>query len=470
MNQPPFQPPPPPPPLGGPQKNLWQKQNDWARNSLLLKVFTVGLLILLSLIPITWIQDLIREREYRQTEAINSVNADWGNAQTVKGLVLTVPYKTYTKRKIYNEDPKAKPEYETITNRNYAYFLPEKLDIDGDVSSTQLNRGLFEVVVYNSQVNFDGSFLFPDFKQWNIPEKDVLWDEASVSLGISDLRSIQQQVTLNWDNGKYLFDPGVPTDEVIAKGISTKISLANRDSSEIKFSLNFDFNGSSSLHFVPLGKTTNVNLKSGWKDPSFGGAFLPDQREVTDHGFTASWSVLHLNRPYPQSFTKNKYNIDNSEFGVNLIMPVDQYQKSMRAAKYAIMFITLTFMVFFFVQVMNNIRIHPIQYIMVGLALCLFYTLLISFSEHIPFMFSYAIASVAIIGMVGLYTLTIFKHKRLTLYLSLILVALYLFIFTIIQMQDYALLMGSIGLFIVLAITMYVSRKIDWFNLAASKT
>jgi inner membrane protein len=217
--------------------------------------------------------------------------------------------------------------------------------------------------------------------------------------------------------------------------------------------------------FVPLGKQTKVNLKSKWQNPSFTGAFLPDKRDVGVNGFNATWEVLHLNRPYPQIFKGQIEGIGDSSFGVNLIVPVDEYQKSMRSAKYAVIFITLTFLIFFFVQVINGVRIHPIQYLIVGLALCIFYTLLIALSEHIPFIYSYLISSISIIGLITLYAKSIFKDNKLTAIICLILTMLYLFIYSIIQMEDYALLMGSIGLFIVLATIMYLSRKINWYEI-----
>jgi len=179
---------------------------------------------------------------------------------------------------------------------------------------------------------------------------------------------------------------------------------------------------------------------------------------------------LHLNRTYPQQWTDDSYYIDDSAFGVGLLFPVDQYQKSLRSAKYAIMFISLTFLVFFFTELLNKKRIHPIQYLLVGLGLSIFYSLLVSLSEHMSFNWAYLIAGVSIIGLITAYAHSIFKNLRLTAILSLILVILYLFLFTILQLQDYSLLLGSIGLFLTLAIVMYLSRKIDWYaNMLSEK-
>ena len=250
---------------------------------------------------------------------------------------------------------------------------------------------------------------------------------------------------------------------MIDNGISTRIPLGAEDKTGKEFSISLRFNGSMGLHFVPLGEETDVKLSSVWKDPSFTGAFLPDRRKVDDNGFSAHWNVLHLNRGFPQMFLGANTGIDKTGFGVNLRMPVDQYQKSMRSAKYAILFIALTFLVFFFIQLFHRIRIHPIQYLLVGLGLTIFYTLLISLSEHLGFETAYLGASVAIIALITGYARVMLKRLKLTMVMGLTLTVLYAFIYIIIQLQDYALLMGSAGLFVVLAIIMFLSRKIDWY-------
>lgn len=441
--------------------SFFEKANNWIKQSITIRLITIGILILLLMIPVTMVESLIREREYRQEEAIREVSSKWGEEQTISGLVLTVPYRTY--EKVYEKD--SKDDFKLVESIEYAHFLPEVLNIDGSISPEIRYRGIYEVIVYNSVVDLNGSFTTPNFEDWKIDKANILWEDAFVSLGLSDLRSIQENISVQWDDKEYFFNPGVESNDVIPNGISTRLAIQHADSafSTSEFSVNLNFNGSSGLNFIPLGKTTKVNIESKWANPSFDGAFLPDSREINTDGFSADWEVLHLNRSYPQHFRGSVTEIYESSFGVNLIVPVDEYQKSMRSAKYAVMFITLTFLIFFFVQILNRVRIHPIQYIIVGLALCVFYTLLIAISEHLNFMYSYVIASVSIIAMITLYAKSIFKSNMLTMLLCLILVILYLFIYSIIQMEDYALLMGSIGLFVVLAIVMYLSRKIDWY-------
>ena len=412
------------------------------------------------------VKNLIKEREYRQQDAIEEVSSKWGKKQTVTGLVLTVPYNTYSK--VF--DTKTE-KYNLIKSREYAHFLPDQLTINGEVLPELRYRGIYEVIVYNSKLNLTGSFSNPTFEEWKITDENILWEDAYISMGLSDLRGLQNKISLNWNGKQYDFNPGIESNDVIRNGISCRIPVYPKKTGAFdkNFSLELNFNGSSALNFIPLGKSTNVSIKSPWKNPSFDGAFLPDEREINEDGFTAKWDVLHLNRPYPQSFRGSTRGIQNSSFGVNLIVPIDEYQKSMRSAKYAVMFITLTFLLFFFVQILNGVRIHPIQYIIVGLALCVFYTLLVALSEHIPFKYSYLISSVSIISMITLYAQSISKNLKLTYVIGLILIMLYLFIYSIIQMQDYALLMGSFGLFLVLATIMYLSRKINWYSINAKR-
>jgi inner membrane protein len=436
-----------------------ERANNWVRNSVTLRLVTMGILILLLLIPVNMVESLIREREYRKEDAVKEVSGKWGNEQIVAGPVLTVPYLEYNKQ--YNNDTK---EYILVPTRRYAHFLPEALNVDGEISPEIRYRGIYKVVVYKAALKITGAFNRPNFAEWKVSDNDVLWGESFVSLGLTDLRGIQQNVDLGWNNQTYSFNPGVETNEVITTGISAMLPIDTSKGSN-KYSLSLNFNGSSLLEFLPLGKTTTVNITSPWATPSFDGAFLPDERDITDNGFTAMWDVLHLNRPYPQSFRGAAAGLEGSAFGVKLILPVDEYQKSMRSAKYAVMFIVLTFIIIFFVQIMYKVRVHPIQYIIVGLALCVFYTLLIGLSEYIPFAYSYLISSVGIITLITLYSQTIFHVKRITALIGLLLTVLYLFIFTIVQMEDFALLMGSIGLFIVLATIMYLSRKINWYNI-----
>lgn len=424
---------------------------NWVRNSKTLKVLGIAILALLLLIPAAMIQSLIREREFAFQEVYTEVGQKWGYPQTITGPVIVVPYLTYSQ----STDGKL------LTYRKNAYFLPDSLVYTGEITPETRYRGIYKVPVYSGSLNVKGSFKQPDLSQWKISSENILWDEASISIGISDMRGIRNAIVLSLGGNNMEMNPGADARDIISSGISSIIDL--KKYTELPFSFSIDLNGSQSLSFIPLGKQTDVQLTSTWSNPSFSGAFLPASREVNEKGFNASWKVLNLNRNFPQQWIGNEYIVSESSFGVDFLLPVDHYQKNTRSAKYAIMFIGLTFVAFLLFELISKRKIHPVQYLLVGGALCVFYTLLVSFSEHIGFFWAYTISSVSTIALISLYFYSIIGSLRSTSLLSLMLVGLYLFLFTILQLQDYALLMGSIGLFAVISVVMYVSRRVDWY-------
>ena len=466
-------------------KTFYERFSEWTRHSIMLRVISIAILVLLLLIPASMIEDLIRERSSYRDAAIREVSSKWGEAQTITGPVLTLPYTNYFKDN----------EGKVTSTTEYAHFLPESLTVTAELQPETRYRGIYDVVVYTTQISCEGQFTYPDITTLNINETDVRWNDAYVSIGIPDVRGIEEAVTLTWGQQRNKFDPGVPSSDLFASGISTPVRLDSAQRT-IPYQFDLQLKGSRSLSFMPLGRTTQVNVRSDWPNPSFDGAFLPDERDIDESGFSARWEVLHLNRNFPQAWKGSQYRFASTannpsgspdyyydraieaaaatasteasgyRFGVNLLRPVDEYQKSMRSAKYAILFIALTFLVFFFVETLNRKRIHPIQYLLVGLALCIFYALLVAISEQLNFNVAFIISSIAVTVLITLYCHSIFKQQKLTLFIGLLLVMLYGFVFTLLQLQDYALLIGSIGLFGILAVVMYFSRKIDWYALA----
>jgi len=434
-----------------------ETSNFRTRNKVLFKSgILVGLIILL-LIPTFFISDLISEREQRQEEAINEVSEKWAGRQTLSGPIITIPYNEYFK-----------DSSKILRKRvNYIHILPEKLKINTQLFPEMRYRGIFEIVVYNSKTHFSGSFNLAEAKAISIPKQDVLLSEAFISLGISDLRGVEEQIPLKSINGIFNFNSGIRTNDILETAISTKIDLALHDSVASFFDFAFDvkLKGSQNLYFTPIGKVTEVFAKSSWNSPSFEGSFLPDERKIENSGFTAFWKILHLNRSYPQLWTNNMYSIGESSFGIELLLPIDNYKKTSRSIKYAVLFIALTFMIYFFLELLNNKLVHPFQYLLIGFGLCMFYTLLLSISEHLSYNWAYIISSFMTILLLGVYSNSILDDRKLAILIAATLTILYGFIFSIIQLQDYALLMGSIGLFIILALTMYYSKKIDWNTL-----
>jgi len=426
------------------------------------KIALKGLIIigltLLLLIPAFFINNLVNERQTRQADAFKEISSKWAETQTIAGPILTIPY---------FEVKKDSTEKEVFRYKRYIHILPDQLNIEGNMNPEKRYRGLFEIVVYSSKLTFSGTFSNIVTQNLHVPKENILFDQAFISVGISDLRGIKESVTLVWNRQIKNFNSGIETNDIFKTAISTPISISKNDTSGemYNFQFNLSLKGSQYLYFTPIGKETDVTISSNWKEPSFDGAFLPDNRIINSNGFKGDWKILQLNRNYPQSWLNSNYSIDNSAFGINLLLAVDSYTRTDRSIKYAVLIIVLTFLIFYFLELLNGKSVHPLQYILIGFALCVFYILLLSISEHTNYNLSYLIAAVMTIGLIWWYSNSILGEKKLAALVGGNLILLYSFIFTIIQLQDYALLMGSFGLFIILAMVMYYSRKIDWKSL-----
>lgn len=452
-----------------PPQNIFERLNQWIQESIMIKLMSIGFLILILLIPSSWIQNLIEERQQRSEEVMREVTDKWSGSQTLTGPVLVIPY---IKQEIID---RGKDGTEIREHIEKAFFLPENLSIHGDIKPDTRHRGIFEVVVYESGLQIESEFQQPDFNALSIPDELVQWKDAYMVFGITDLRGISENPTFLVGGKPFSTEPSNSlaitsrndeneTAVSSSKGIMTKLNWENKDSFKKNVSIKLNLKGSKRLDFVPAGKTTNVKISSTWSNPSFDGEFLPDPSEISDAGFSASWKVLHYNRPFAQQWKGNEQSLTGSEFGIKLLLPVDQYQKSMRTSKYAALIILLTFVSLFLVEITQKIRIHPFQYILIGAALIIYYSLLLSFSEHIGYNVSYIISSAATVMLIGLYSTTFLRTRKLSLLFSILLVIFYTFIFVIILQQDYSLLLGSIGLFLIVGMVMYFSRKIHWYK------
>ena len=426
------------------------------KNSITLRIVTVGILILLLLIPAGMVKGLIGERQSRRDSVVAEISQKWGNSQTITGPFITVPFKTFYK------DSRGKTQF----NINYLQILPETLDVTGDMKPEVRYRSLFEAVLYNIQLRFSGNFKLPPVSLLNIDPNNILWEQAYLSLGITDMRGIQDKIVFTLNGSTYDAKPGLKTDDIVDSGVSTLIKPLSADEPN-RFSFDLNLNGSEQVNFIPVGETNTVKINSSWPSPSFNGAFLPATRELKKDGFSAKWKILHLNRNYPQFWEGSQYGVKTSAFGLQLILTADIYQKSTRLAKYAIMFLVFTFAAFFLSEIINKRRVHPIQYILIGMAILLFYTLVLSLSEHMYFNYAYILSAAAITLIISGYAKTIVPNSRFAVTILGILTILYCYLFIVLQLEDYALLMGSIGFLIILAIVMYITRKIDWYEVEA---
>ena len=441
--------------------NSSPKPSFFDKYSTTFKAFFIFFLLIMLMIPKQMVTDLIYERETYKNEVMTEVSSKWGDAQTVSGPIVSIPYLEF-----FRDSPEA--EFQRVIK--FAHFLPEELKINGELSPEKRSRSIYEIVVYNSKIQLEGYFEPFDVAALGIPKENILWNYASCSLGLDDLRGIEEKVIMDWGAQKISFNPGLEQNDVLMNGISAKIpvkTFTTAVADRYNFKLEIILKGSDRLYFTPIGTTTNVSMKSTWPTPHFDGAFLPDTREISESGFLANWKILNLNRNIPQNWLGNSnIQLNNSAFGVDLMLAMNNYKQSHRSIKYSFILISLTFALYFFIEMLNKRRIHPFHYILVGFALCLYYTLLVSMSEHFRFFIAYFIASVMTVGLVTWYSYSILNDKRLASLIGSVLGLLYAFIFVIIRLEDYALLVGSIGLFVALAVVMHFARKVDWYDLA----
>lgn len=419
-----------------------------------LRLATMAMLTLILMIPLAIVADLVNDRSERHDNTVHDIGNEWSGQQTLLGPVVVVPF--LSSEYVSSDNP------ERLTMLRHAFFLPETLNITGTIEPEIRYRGIYQTILYTADLTISGTFPGADFSNWSIEEDAIRWQEAFIAFGITDMRGIKDEVLLNWSDTTLAFSSGMQeASRLVPAGISSRIAADTPS----EFSFNLKLDGNDELLFVPVGKTTQIELTSSWDAPSFSGAFLPDERTVTEDGFSASWQVLDLNRPFGQSWRSETMPLLESAFGLSLYPPVDQYRKTQRSTRYGFLLVGLTLLAFFLIELRMGLRAHPFQYILMGLDLCLFFLMLLSLDEHLPFNSAYILSGVATIGLAALYAGTIYRSSRVGMLTAGILVILYTFIFLLLQLQDYALLAGSIGLFLLLALTMYLTR--NFANLSA---
>ena len=443
---------------------------NWLKTSATVRMIMVGFLTLILLIPLSFIESLIFERQMRQEEVVREINSKWGEEVLLYGPILKIPYKTYTK--VYKEDKETKEGYFLREAKiNYMYVFPNKLDNKAELFPDVKKRGMYSSVIYTGKMGISGNFTKPDLSVFDLKDEDVVWEKSKIIFQTSNLKNINNKIGIKMNKHKYIFMPKYSDKQVGGYQEIAMNSLESKtlklsdvpDSASVNFNIDIDFNGSKQIRIIPIGEETTMNIKADWDSPKFTGNYLPyNPNKQTETSFDAKWKVLNINRSFAQLYSNQMPNLQEYAFGVELILPIDQYQQSMRTAKYGYLVIALTFLVFFLFQSISKVDIHPFQYLMIGVALTMFYTLLLSISEHSNFLIAYLIAGLSVIVLITFYSKSILKQWKFTLLISTSLTALYTFIYVIIQLENYALLVGSIGLFLILAAVMYASRKIDW--------
>jgi inner membrane protein len=445
------------------------------RCATIFKMAGVAVLILLLLVPLSMVRSVLRERLGRRNDAVADITSSWGRDQKLAGPVLIVPYRYAAKS--WKEQPTAsgrieKVEVVDMVTAN-AYFLPTNLTVSGDIKPMQLRRGIYLAVVYTGKLEFAGEFARPDFARLRIKPEEVMWDDALVAFAIPDLRGVKETLNLQWGEKSHPLLPGSKLggfQSGVQSGVFAAVGDLRGGEAPIPFRLALSLNGSGGLSFAPLGSQSTVRLMSSWPDPSFFGAFLPTERKVTRDGFEATWQVSYYGRNFPQQWTSQTpepcltpSGVESSLFGVNFLSGIDAYRNTERAIKYGALFIVLIFAAFFLFEMLAALRIHPFQYAIVGVALCLFYLGLLSLSEFIPFGLAYLVAAGATTLLICFHSAKMLKSGGRTFIIAGLLAGIYGFLYVALQLQDYALLLGTGGLFAVLAFVIWFTRNIDWY-------
>ena len=429
------------------------------RQSASVKVFVIGLLILLLLIPLGMIRETINDREQIHQAARYDIQRTWGLSQLIAGPVLVLPYDV-----VYVDG-----RGDRFSNRSEMYILPGELNIEAAVDSEIRYRGIHKVPVYSASVRLHGQFAAIDTADLGIEAASIHWEDASVVVGISDGRAISETPSLELNGDSVTFVPGGQLVDGFPPQIQAPLHemLETDRAGDLVFDIVLNIKGSESLSFLPLGDTTRASVESAWPSPSFSGNFLPHTREIADDGFTADWQISSIGRSLPSRWTKTAgadVSPQSAVFGVDLYMPIRIYRLTLRAVTYGVLFVVLTFVAYFMFETIAGLRLHPLQYLMVGLANVIFFLLLISLAEHIGFGWSYLASAFASSGLIVAYSYNVLGQRGRAVIVGGVLFALYCFLYMTLKAETYALLAGSIGLWATLAMIMYLTRRIDWYR------
>ncbi len=461
------------------------------QRTLILKTIIVIALTLLIAVPLMMIQATIGERIRFHDEAVRSIAADSVSEQTVVGPVLVLPYSdSYEEEEIDADSKKKVVRQYSLLKRHLVY--PNSLVIDGSVDTDQRYRGMHKVLIYSGRHAISGDFAIPALDA--IPKTKansrLLVGQPFVAMGISDTRGLRDVPAINWGGKSYEFQQGSKLNG-FQSGINAPLDVIDLSQpSSVKFSFHLGLDGIERLSFVPIAKNNQVTLRSKWPHAQFAGRFLPSPKDrvISANGFTATWNISALSSDAQQEMSKlergesartdaapaaaaaaaSAATIDH--FSVAFIEPVNIYTQADRAVKYGLMFVALTFAAFFLFELLKQLPIHPVQYTLVGLALALFFLLLVSLSEHISFLSAYLVASACCIVLIGFYLAFALRNWLRGLGFGVALTLLYGVLFGLLQSENNALVMGSILMFAVLAAIMVITRKVDWYALGGATT
>lgn len=439
------------------------------------RFIVVGILVLLMFIPLMFAGEVIQSRKNYSQGTIRDVGMEWGGQQVLVGPVMVIPVEKEIVQ--ISTRPKLDPvtgvvmsdaetgkelmeRYEEVVIRRSesVYLLPGDFEVDLSTKSQMRARGIFQVPVYQAEAGMVFDFDVSGAETVIGPKETLLWDQAEIVMEVSNNRALRGAAEMTRGGEVLELAP--------LSGASGFKALLGDPRAGQGYELKLGFNGAQKLFIAPVGRDSKVTMTSDWPHPSFGGAFLPDAREISEEGFSAEWSIPHLARPLPQIGREDPISAArrSSGFGVNFIEPNDFYQKAYRAANYGILFIALTFLTILLIERGSGKPVHAVQYILVGLTQSVFVLLMVAYAEQIGFAAAYALSAGAVIGLLTLFGFIALKLGARALVLGAMLVVVYAVLYLILNSADYALMAGSTLAFAAIALTMWATRNEDWFG------
>lgn len=437
---------------------------------LLWKFISLGLVIIIILVPLNLIGFKISERSELQKHAQYDVASSWTGEQSVSGPLIAIPYVEVISVAVDND---AGFTYATKTQSRdrVRYVNPNSNRIEAKLNTETRKRGIYAFNVYTSALNFSGEFDAQQIKAVfeELKDKEAIESvgPAYLVIGVNDPRGLNQVSALGWGDKDLEMQPGA-ANLPVGNGIHTVIPAESyQKTTPIQFAFSAELRGMKRIQFHPGAKNTEVSMSANWAHPKFDGSFLPTSREISEDGFTANWRVSEFATGGSQAQVCDQSDCYNAQsaFGVELVDPVDIYLQSERASKYGFLFVILTFVGFIVFELLKKLRIHPVQYTLVGFSIAVFFLLIIALAEHIGFAMAYLLATIASLGSLFVYLQGVLGSSRSAQGFCAALAALYAILYMILKSEDFALLMGATLCFAVLAGVMMITRKLDWYAL-----
>ena len=437
------------------------------QKKLLLRVAFIIFLMILILIPLQLIGGIVRDRQQLQRQVEDTVAASFAGPQRVVGPVLVLPYVERVIETI--TDDKGRVTRHTVEHEHQIVLMPSQLNYDGAADVEAKYKGLYKTLVYQTKGIWRARFDVPVNAGVTANPAAITFGTAYLAFGLSDVRGLRGTPKITWD-GRDINVANGAKFVAFGDGVHADIGILNtREAHQVDVMVNMDLGGMRSLAFAPIGKTTVVQLRATWPHPNFGGRFLPQSKKIDENGFTARWEISHLASKNGDTLQRAlKEVLPLETFDVSFIDPVNIYQQAERAVKYGVLFIALTFAAFFLFETLKDLRIHPLQYGLVGLALAVFFLLLVSLSEHISFLSAYLVASFSCVLLIGFYLSHVLGGWRRGAAFAAKLALLYGVLYGLLLSEDNALMLGALLVFVALAVTMVLTRRIDWYQLGTN--